>query len=78
MSHYRAPPAVLPSLRALDAPYPGDGDRSLWNEDVDEQIARLRAAAAPCPAFAVGPSDHRWRIPPSTTPLPGPGRSVLA
>jgi hypothetical protein len=49
VSHYRTHPAVLPSLRALDAPYPGEGDRSRWNEDVDEQIARLRAASAPCP-----------------------------
>ena len=56
---YRAPPVVLPSLRSLgDLP----GSRLMWppGSHVDdelsrERLARERAVAAPCPAFATWP-----------------------
>lgn len=64
---YRAPPAVLPSLRSLgDLP----GSRLMWppGSHVDDELsrergARLRANAAPCPAFTVGPDLRGPRSP---------------
>lgn len=81
---YRAPPKVLPSCRPLLSP--GARESALLScestdaeveravEDGREVDARNSAAAAPCPAFVVGPPVLRPRPPP--TPMPGPGRPV--
>lgn len=52
---YRAPPAVLPSRRPLAARLTDVGTDA-WDADVDEQVVRLRARGAPCPAFVVDPA----------------------
>ena len=92
---YRAPPAVLPSLRDVEADLfasalaDGIDPRMLLCEitlqqypatcaawvNARRQVHALgRAAAAPCPAFTIGPPIGRVR--PPATLLPGPGRAV--
>lgn len=61
VSHYRAPPAALPSERLILSPAAREGillSCESTDADVDraasdgrEDDARTRAAAAPCPAF---------------------------
>ena len=74
MSHYRAPPAVLPSLRPIDWTIEASGHYgsleaanhaiSAARDDAQREIrARSCAAAAPCPAFTVGPDLRGPRSP---------------
>ena len=87
MSHYRAPPAVLPSLRDLDAEVLAPVSEFATEPILIEAEARRRAAAAPCPAFATPPPRGVTvsgypvlRLPPlSLTVQPGEDwRDVLA
>ena len=65
MSHYRAPPEVLPSRRSILSPGARDGvllSCESTDHEVDhavsdgrEEAARDRAALAPCPVFEVDP-----------------------
>lgn len=89
VSTYRAPPAVLPSLRSWPGPLTLCATSNA--EDIrravaavvegfaPEQAARDRAAFAPCPEASPWRFDGpvpRWYIPPPPTGLPGPGRLV--
>ena len=60
---YRAPPAVLPSLRDLDAEVLAPVSEFATEPILIEGAARDRAASAPCPAFTIGPDLRGPRSP---------------